>query len=79
MSTKAIGLACIIIGILYSSLAFDIVYKHTLGYLVKQGWIKAPVSASGEEQGLLGPKSTIILYSIILIGIGIFMLLAPHS
>jgi hypothetical protein len=74
MSKITIGLLFISIGLLYGSLAFDPVYDKTLGYLVKEGWIKLPEQAKQKAGSLLGRKPTIILYSLGLIIIGIYIL-----
>ena len=62
-------------GIGYGSLAFDKVNNATLGFLVRNKWLKSPVPGTVEKDWL-GPKPTILLYSLILIALGIFMLVA---
>lgn len=75
MSKISIGILFIFAGLAYGSLAFDIVNNATIGFLVKNNWLKPPVPGALEKD-LLGPKPTIILYSIILIGLGLFMIIS---
>jgi hypothetical protein len=74
MEKHVIGLLFILAGVVYGSLAIDSFYDHTLGWLVKNDWIKPPVPPKSNEKPLLGRKETIYLYSIILILIGLFIL-----
>lgn len=73
MERHVIGLLFILAGLAYGSLAIDVVYNNTLGWLLENDWIKPPVIGKGEKS-LLGRKETIYLYSIILILIGLFIL-----
>lgn len=74
MSKTTIGLIFIIAGICYGSLAIDVVYNHSLGWLVENKWIKPPIPDKTDLKEILGRKPTIIFYSLILIFIGLFML-----
>ncbi len=73
MDKNIIGLLFILAGFAYGSLSVDRINDHTVGWLLKNGWIKPPV-VTGAEKSLLGRKETIYLYSIILILIGLFIL-----
>lgn len=77
MSKGAIGILFICAGLAYGSLSIDLVNKATIGFLVENNWIKSPIF-NKVDKNLLGPKPTIILYSIILISLGIFMLITPN-
>ena len=81
MSKILIGLLFIITGLAYASMAIDTVYSHTLGWLVQYQWIKPPPEDKNPEnlKNLLGRKSTIILYSLILIFIGIYLLVSRQN
>ncbi len=73
MNKTIIGLLFILAGVAYGSLAIDDFYNWTLGYLVKNEWIKPP--APGKIQpNVLGRKGTILIYSFILIIIGAYIL-----
>ena len=74
MSKTLIGLLFILSGVLYGSMAIDDIYNHTLGWLVKHGWINPPLPAKDEIKNILGRKPTILLYASILIIIGIFII-----
>lgn len=78
MNKTLIGILFIVAGLLYGSLAFDVVNNLTLGYLVKNGWLKPPVPGKMGPQ-LLGSKGTILLYSFILIIFGVFILWNRNS
>ncbi len=73
MSKTLIGLLFILIGVVYGSLAIDDFNNKTLGYLIEHEWIKPPLPGKGPPP-ILGRKTTIIFYSLALIGIGIFLL-----
>jgi len=74
MDKSIIGLLFIFAGSAYGSLIFDGIYNATLGYLVQNGWVKLPEITPKDQEFPLGRKPTIILYSFILIIIGIFIL-----
>lgn len=74
MNKVTIGLLFIATGIAYGSLAFDKVNNATLGFLVRNKWLKSPIPGTVEKDWL-GPKPTILLYSAILIFLGFFMLI----
>ena len=74
MSKTLIGILFILAGLAYGSLANDLVYAKTLGYLIENGWIKPPPFEKVKESQVLGRKTTIIIFSSILIIIGIFIL-----
>jgi glucose-6-phosphate-specific signal transduction histidine kinase len=76
MTKSSIGIIFITAGVAYGSLVFAPVYNSTVGFLVNNKWIKPPVP-DGHEKDFLGPKLTIVFYSLILIGIGIYMLITP--
>lgn len=73
MNKTVIGVLFIVAGVLYGSMAFDLVYNNTLGYLVKNNWISQETLAKATKNAL-GRKPTILLYSLALIIIGIFVL-----
>jgi hypothetical protein len=73
MNKIIIGFLFITAGLAYGSLILDVVYNTTLGYLVQNEWIKPP-SAEKLAKNILGRKPTIILYSLILITIGVYIL-----
>lgn len=76
MDKVYIGLLFIFAGLCYGSLAIDEIYDHTVGYLIKNDWIKPPVPEKSKDTivNLLGPKQTILLYATILIIIGLFII-----
>ena len=76
MNKTIIGLIFILAGVSYGSLIIDNFYEHTLGWLVKNGWVKLPPIKSKNIDKTFGPKATILLYSIIMILIGIYILLS---
>lgn len=73
MSSTIIGLLFITAGVMYGSLTLDGIYKPTLGWLVEHDWIKPPVPGKGEKL-IFGRKPTILLYSLLLIAIGAYIL-----
>lgn len=73
MNKYVIGIIFIIAGLGYGSLAFDRVYEFTMGYLLKNGWVKPP-AAEKLSKDLFGRRLTILMYSLILIVIGIYIL-----
>lgn len=77
MNKISISLLFILAGLAYGSLAFDVVNNATIGFLIKNKWLRPPVLGSTEKD-LLGPKPTILLYSVILIAIGIFVLISNN-
>ena len=75
MSKTLIGLLFILAGVLYGSLAIDDIYDHTLGWLVENKWVKQPIEDGGKGlKEILGRKPTILLYSLILICLGLFII-----
>ncbi len=74
MNKTLIGLIFILLGAAYGSLAVDDVYARTLGWLVDHEWVKPPVPEKNSLSTMLGRKPTILLYSAILIIIGLFIL-----
>ena len=68
-----LGILFILAGLAYGSLGFDKVYDSTLGFLVQHQWIQPPVVGKTPAQ-IFGRKSTIWMYSLIFIAIGIFIL-----
>jgi len=72
MTKTTIGLLFIACGLIYGSLAQNKVYHATLGWLLKNGWIKPPTTNLGKS--LMGTKATIYLFATILILLGIFIL-----
>lgn len=73
MTKTIIGLLFILAGVCYGSLAIDDIYDHTLGWMVANNWITPP-APDKVNKNLLGRKPTIILYALILIIIGLFIL-----
>ena len=73
MQKIKLGLIFICIGLAYGGLIFDRVYKNTLGYLVEHKWIIPPVFKK-TSPSILGRKTTILLYSITLIIIGLYLI-----
>ena len=74
MNDTLIGLLFILAGVAYGSLAFDGIYDATLGWLVKNQWLKPP-ALTKPGKSFFGRKPTIILYSLSLIAIGIYILI----
>jgi hypothetical protein len=74
MDKTLIGLLFILAGLLYGSLAIDDFYNWTLGWLVEHEWVKPPLPEKNGLKEILGRKPTILLYSGILIIIGLFIL-----
>ena len=74
MNKVLIGLLFILAGIGYGSLAIDDFYNWTLGWLVKNEWVKPPVPGKNDLKSVLGRKATILLYSAGLIIIGLFII-----
>jgi hypothetical protein len=72
MSKISIGILFIIAGLAYGSMAIDSVYKKTLGYLIENKWVTPLKGAEEINKNALGRKGTIILYSLILIIIGMY-------
>ena len=73
MSKPMIGLLLILAGVCYGSLAVEGVYDRTVGFLLKNGWLKMPPSQK-IPRSLFGPKFQIIIYAAILIIIGLYIL-----
>jgi hypothetical protein len=74
MNKSAIGWLFIAAGFFYGSFAFDFISARTLGWLVKNDWVKAPENKEIKRMTPLGPRSAIIFFSIALILIGMFIL-----
>lgn len=74
MNSKILGMLFILSGLIYGSLAIDGIFESTLGWMLKNNWIKEPSGGRGIKL-LFGRKPTIILYSLCLIAIGIFILI----
>lgn len=74
MSKTLIGLIFILAGAAYGSMAVDGIYNQTLGWLLANDWIKPPKPGKNNSSNFLGRKPTILLYSAILIIIGLFIL-----
>ena len=75
MNKAWIGVAFIVCGIVYGSLAIDDVYTYTLGWLVENKWISPPPAGGNNDlKSIFGRKPTILFYAGILIIIGIFVL-----
>lgn len=74
MSKTLIGLIFILTGLVYGSMAIDNFYNHTLGWLVENKWVTPPKPGQNDLKEIIGRKPTIILYSLILILIGIFII-----
>ncbi len=74
MSKTMLGLLFILAGVAWGSLTIDDIYNHTLGLLVKYDWIKPPLQGKEDLSAVFGRKPTILLYSAILILIGVYLL-----
>ena len=75
MNKTLIGLCFIITGTAYGMLVIDEFYAKTLGWLVKNNWIKQPQTPGKDDpMSILGRKPTILLYAGLLIIIGAFIL-----
>ncbi len=74
MSKTLIGLIFILAGVIYGAMAVDGIYNHTLGWLLANDWIKPPQPGKNNASNFLGRKPLILLYSAILIIIGLFIL-----
>ena len=80
MSKTLIGLLFILAGVAYGSLAIDDIYNHTLGWLVLNKWVNPPPAPGKDDlKTILGRKPTILVYSAILIIIGLFILWNRNS
>ncbi len=80
MNKTWIGVAFITFGVLYASLAIDVVYAYTLGWLVENKWVTPPPEAGKDDlKNILGRKPTILIYSAVLIIIGLFILWNRNS
>jgi hypothetical protein len=73
MNKTAIGLLFIFAGVAYGSLAIDGFYNKTLGFMYKNGLLKTPPDEK-IPHSILGPKGQVILYAVILIIIGLYIL-----
>jgi multisubunit Na+/H+ antiporter MnhC subunit len=73
MSKTLIGLVFILVGVVYGCMAIDGFYNKTLGYLTEHGFIKPPQQKNSAVE-TFGRKTTIIFYSLALIGIGIYLI-----
>jgi len=73
MNKTFIGILFILAGLIYGSTTIDKVNDLTIGWLIKNGWLNKP-PAKPESKNELSPKVTIIIFSLILIIIGIFIL-----
>jgi hypothetical protein len=73
MDKTLIGLLFITAGVMYGSLALDNIYNATLGYLVTNKWLRPP-DQKKSGKSILGRKSTILIYSLGLIIIGVYIL-----
>lgn len=74
MSKTAIGLLFILAGAAYGLLAIERANSLTLGWLVRNGWVKAPPEGKIKTSQIFGPKSSIIFYSGVLIATGFYIL-----
>lgn len=74
MNKYLLGSIVILLGLAYGSMAIDSVYQKTLGWLVENKWLELP-SRLALEKSSLGRKPTILLYSIIIVLIGVFILI----
>jgi hypothetical protein len=72
MSKTYLGIICILAGLMYGSLSIDVVYNSTMGYLIEHKWISPPV-VEKTNPNLLGKKVSILLYSLLLIALGIYL------
>lgn len=73
MNKTIIGSLFILFGILYGCLAIDGFYDKTLGFFYKNGLLKAPPERE-IPRSVLGPKGQVLIYSAILIIIGLYIL-----
>jgi hypothetical protein len=74
MNKTTIGILFMLTGWIYGSLAIEKINYLTIGYLLKNGWIKQP-SQQKTNKELLGSKTQIIIFAFILNAVGIFILL----
>jgi len=74
MNKLLIGLLFITAGVMYGSLVFDGIYNVTLGYLVENKWVLPPPAEKKSGSPTLGRKPTILIYSFVLIIIGMLIL-----
>ena len=73
MNKTLIGLIFILAGLAYGSLAWEKATQATVGFLLKNGWLKAPDQGK-ISRGIFGPKFQILIYAGILIIIGLYIL-----
>lgn len=58
MNKILVGIIFIVAGLVYGSFAVDVIYDHTLGWLVEHNWIKPPpLPLEGPQKNLLGRKN----------------------
>lgn len=75
MNKTLIGTLFILAGLIYGLTAVDGIYNLTLGWLIKNGWVKEEIlKKAADAKTELGRKATILLYSLGLIIIGTFIL-----
>lgn len=78
MNKTSIGILFILAGVLYGSLAFPYINEKTLGWLINNNWLKLPSYSDkqkADSSQFFGNQGTIIFYSLILIGIGIYIII----
>lgn len=73
MNKTLIGLIFILSGLAYGSLALEQVNRATIGFLLKNGWIKISKQTKIDQE-VFGPKPKILIYAGILIIIGLYLL-----
>lgn len=74
MNKIIIGALFIVAGIIYGSMAFDQIYRKTLGWMVQNQWMKQPEIQNMAKLFAFGRRPTILMYALILILLGIYIL-----
>ena len=73
MNKINIGIIFILVGSVYSLFAWDFFYEHTLGWLVEHDYVK-PNFLPSEKLPSISRKAAIILYGMVLIMIGLYII-----
>lgn len=74
MSKITIGISLIILGLLYSLLAWHKFYDLTLGKMVEKGFIKPPKWPESEDKPTAGRDATILMYGFGIVVLGILII-----
>lgn len=73
MNRVNIGIVFILVGAVYSMMAWDFFYDHTLGWLVANDFVK-PRFMPPKDMPSIGRKAAILLYGSTMIAIGLYII-----